>query len=64
MNKKKLIALGIIAFLILLPFRTAFINFTIESEFIQVLSMTLVVLGACAAIMIYNAGSEEESSHQ
>jgi len=63
MNKNKLIALAIIAFLILIPFRMAFINFTIEGELIQALSMTLVVLGAVFAIFLYNKGAEQTNEH-
>lgn len=59
MNKKKMIALALVAFSILLPFRMAYINFTIESELIQVLAMTFVVFAAVVAVLIYNKGSEE-----
>lgn len=63
MNKNKLIALAIIVFLVLLPFRAAYINFTTESELIQVLCMTLVVLGAVYAIFLYNKGAEQSNEH-
>jgi prolipoprotein diacylglyceryltransferase len=41
----------------------AFINFTIEGELIQALSMTLVVLGAVFAIFLYNKGAEQTKEH-
>ncbi|HRN41900.1 MAG TPA: hypothetical protein PK649_07475 [Vicingus sp.] len=63
MNKKKLIALAIVAILILLPFRMAFINFTIETEFLQVIAMTVVVLGSVVAVLMYNQGAEESEHH-
>ncbi len=63
MNKKKLIALAIVVFLILLPFRMAFINFTLESELIQVFAMTIVVLGSVVAILLFNQGAEETNHH-
>lgn len=63
MNKKKLIALAIVVFLILLPFRMAFINFTLESEVLQVFAMTVVVLGSVVAVLLYNSGAEETGHH-
>ncbi len=63
MNKKKLIAIAIIVFLILVPFQSAYINLSVENELIQVLSMTLVVLAAVYAIFLFNKGSEESGEH-
>jgi len=63
MNKKKLIALAIVVFIVLLPFRAAYITFSLETQFLQVISMTVLIIGAIVAIMMYNQGSEEESHH-
>lgn len=43
MNKNKLIALVIIAVIILLPFRSAYITFTVESQLLQALSMAVTI---------------------
>jgi archaellum biogenesis protein FlaJ (TadC family) len=63
MNKKKLIALAIVVFIVLLPFRAAYITFSLETQFLQVISMTVLIIGAIVAIMMYNQGSEEEAHH-
>jgi len=60
MSKNKLIALAIIAFLILVPFQWAFIDFTVESQLVQSLTMAVVIIGAIVAILMFNKG---ESSH-
>ena len=63
MNKKKLIAVAIVLFLLLVPFQTAFISFTTEDALLQVLSMTLVILGSIYAVYLYNQGAEESGEH-
>lgn len=63
MNKKKLIALAIVVFIVLLPFRATYITFSLETQFLQVISMTVLIIGAIVAIMMYNQGSEEEAHH-
>lgn len=63
MNKKKLIAVAIVAFLLLVPFQTAYISFSVESSLLQVLTMTLVVLGAVYAVFLFNQGAEESGDH-
>ncbi|PCJ26355.1 MAG: hypothetical protein COA97_06125 [Flavobacteriales bacterium] len=60
MSKNKMIALGIFAFLVLLPFQTAYIEFTVESQLLQVLTMAVVIIGGIAGIILFNKG---ESSH-
>jgi len=55
-----MIALGIFAFLVLLPFQTAYIEFTVESQLLQVLTMAVVIIGGIAGIILFNKG---ESSH-
>ena len=60
MNKNKLIALAIIAFLIILPFQTAFIDFSVETQLLQALTMAVVIIGSIVAILMFNKG---ESSH-
>ncbi len=63
MNKNKLIALVIIAIIILLPFRSAYITFTVESRLLQSLSMAVTIIGACIAIIMYNKGAEQSNHH-
>jgi len=63
MNKNKLISLAILAVLIVLPFRAAYINLSVESELIQVFSMAIVIFGSMAAIFFYNKGAEESNHH-
>lgn len=60
MSKNKMIALAIIAFLILVPFQWAFIDFTVESQLVQSLTMAVVIIGSIVAILLFNKG---ESSH-
>ena len=60
MSKNKLIALAIIAFLIFVPFQWAFIDFTVESQLSQALTMAVVIIGSIVAILMFNKG---ESSH-
>jgi uncharacterized membrane protein len=59
MKKNRLIAVAIVAVLALLPFQTGFINFSVESELLQVFSMTLVILGSVVAILLYNKDTGE-----
>ena len=63
MNKKKLIALAIVVVLILLPFRTTYITLSMDSHFLQAISMAVLIIGAIVAIMMYNQGSEEDAHH-
>ncbi|MGE0561756.1 MAG: hypothetical protein AB7O47_08065 [Flavobacteriales bacterium] len=63
MNKKKLIAVAIVAFLLLVPFQAAYISFDTSSQLLQVLSMTLVIIGAVYAVFLYNKGAEESGEH-
>lgn len=60
MSKNKLIALAIIAFLVILPFQWAYVDFTVESQLTQALTMALVIIGSIVAILMFNKG---ESSH-
>lgn len=60
MAKNKLIALGILAVLVVTFFQWAFIDFSVESQLLQVISMAIVIIGAVVAIMLFNKG---ESSH-
>lgn len=63
MNKNKLIALAIILFLILVPFHFAYIDFTIESQVSQVLTMTIVIIGSIVAILMFNKKTDDGSHH-
>lgn len=60
MAKNKLIALGILAVIVFTFFQWGFINFSVESQFLQVISMAIVIIGSVVAIMFFNKG---ESSH-
>ena len=60
MSKNKLIALGILAVLAITFFQSGFIGFTVESQFLQVISMAIVIVGSVVAIFLFNKG---ESSH-
>ena len=60
MAKNKLIALGIIAVLLFTFFQWGFMSFTMESAFLQVISMAITIIGAAVAIILFNKG---ESSH-
>lgn len=60
MAKNKLIALGILAVLVVTVFQTGFINFSVESQFWQAISMAVVIIGSIIAIVMFNKG---ESTH-
>jgi hypothetical protein len=60
MNKNKIIALVILAFLVLVPFQTSYIEFTVESQLLQALTMAITIIGTMVAIFMFNKG---ESSH-
>lgn len=60
MKKNKIIALAILAFIIIVPFQWAYINFTVESQLLQAIMMAVVIIGAAVAIFIFNKG---ESTH-
>lgn len=59
MKKNRLIAIAIIVVLALLPFQTGFMNFTVESELLQVFSMAIVIIGSIVAIYMYNKDTGE-----
>ncbi len=63
MNKKKLIAIAIIAFLVILPFQPAYISFSQDNEVLQALSMAVVIIGSIIAILMFNKGAEESNHH-
>lgn len=63
MSKNKLIAITIIAVLLFLPFQWAYIDFSTESQLIQVLCMAVVIIGAIVAILMFNKKTGEESHH-
>jgi len=60
MAKNKLIALGILAILAVTFFQWAFIDFTVESQFLQVISMAVVVIGSVVSIFIFNKGESSQ----
>ncbi len=60
MSKNKLIALAILAFLIFVPFQWSYIDFSVESQLSQALTMAVVIIGSIVAILMFNKG---ESSH-
>ena len=60
MAKRKLIALGILAVITFTFFQWAFIEFSVETQLLQALSMAVVILGSVVAIIMFNKG---ESSH-
>ena len=60
MAKNKLIALGIIAVITFTFFQWAFIDFSVETQLIQALSMATVIIGSVVAIFMFKKG---ESSH-
>ena len=60
MSKNKLIALGILAVLVVTFFQWAFISFSAESQFLQVISMAIVIIGSVVAVLLFNKG---EASH-
>lgn len=63
MSKNKLIALAILVVLVALPFQTAFISFSVESQLLQVLTMALTIIGSIVAIILFNKKGEGEGSH-
>lgn len=63
MSKNKLIALAILVVLVALPFQTAFISFSVESQLLQVLTMAVTVIGSVVAIILFNKKGEGEGSH-
>ncbi|MGB0887988.1 MAG: hypothetical protein ACPGSL_07700 [Vicingaceae bacterium] len=60
MAKSKLIALGILAVIAFTFFQWAFIDFTVESQLLQALSMAVVIIGSIVSVILFNKG---ESSH-
>jgi hypothetical protein len=60
MAKSKLIALGILAVIALTFFQWAFIDFSVETQLTQALSMAVVIIGSVIAVFMFNKG---ESSH-
>lgn len=63
MSKNKLIAIAVIAVLILLPFQWAYIDFSTESQLVQVLCMAVVIIGSIIAILMFNKKTGGESHH-
>jgi len=61
MNKTKLIALAIVAFLILVPFQFAFISFSQETQLLQAVCMAIVIIGSVYAAYIFNASGSSEN---
>jgi len=59
MSKNKLIAVAIVIILIVLPFQSAYIYFSEESQVLQVLSMAVVIIGSIIAILMYNKDTGE-----
>lgn len=63
MAKNKLIAIAIILFLIFVPFQWAFIDFSVESQVSQVLTMALCIIGSIIAILMFNKKTDSDSHH-
>ncbi|MDF1673045.1 MAG: hypothetical protein P1U41_06045 [Vicingaceae bacterium] len=63
MNKNKLIALAIVLFLIFVPFQWAYIDFTVESQLSQVITMAIVIVGSIVAILMFNKKTDNDSHH-
>jgi len=59
MKKNKLIALGIIVFLFTVPFHFAYNNIEGSGGIVQALSMTVVIVGAVVAILMFNKDTGE-----
>jgi len=60
MAKSKLIALGILAVITFTFFQWAFIDFSVETQLLQALSMAVVIIGSIIAVVMFNKG---ESAH-
>ena len=60
MAKSKLIALGILVVITFTFFQWAFIDFSVETQLTQALSMAVVIIGSIVAVFMFNKG---ESSH-
>lgn len=60
MAKSKLIALGIIAVISFTFFQWGFIDFSLETQLLQAISMAIVIIGSVVAVILFNKG---ESSH-
>tara|TARA_B100000809_G_scaffold65945_1_gene62591 strand:+ start:4193 stop:4375 length:183 start_codon:yes stop_codon:yes gene_type:complete len=60
MAKNKLIALGILSVITFTFFQWAFIDFSVETQLLQALSMAAVIIGSVIAVVLFNKG---ESSH-
>ena len=63
MNKNKLIALAIVLFLVFVPFQWAYIDFSVESQLSQVLTMAIVIVGSVIAILMFNKKTGNDSHH-
>jgi hypothetical protein len=59
MKKNRLIAVAIVVVLALLPFQPAYMNLSVEGELLQVLMMTVVIIGSVVAILMYNKDTGE-----
>ncbi len=60
MAKSKLIALGILAVIAFTFFQWAFIEFSVQTQLLQALSMAVTIIGSVVAVFLFNKG---ESSH-
>ncbi len=60
MAKSKLIALGILTVIVFTFFQWAFIDFSVESQLLQALSMAVTVIGSIVSVFLFNKG---ESAH-
>ena len=62
MAKNKLIALGIITVITFTVFQWGFIDFSVQTEFMQALSMATVIIGSIVAIFMFNKDSSSSKS--
>ncbi len=63
MSKNKIISIVIILFLIFVPFQFAYVDFTVESQLTQVLTMAMVLIGSVVAILMFNKKSGDQAGH-
>ena len=59
MKKNKLIALIIIAFLFTVPFYYGYLHIEGDGGIIQAIAMTVCIIGAVVAILLFNKDTEE-----
>ena len=58
MKKNRLIAVAIVVAL-LLPFQLAYMNLSVDGELLQAFMMSVVIIGAVVAIIMYNKATGE-----